>query len=190
MIAVDDRPRPPLIVTERLALRELRLGDAPAVAEFAGDSRVAQFLIAVPSPYPVALATRWIAGRIGWWAQGRGMTLAIVRRETPDALIGSASLRCYPRARRAELGYWLGAASWGFGFATEAGDALLDYGFRDFALERVYAHVLDGNASSVRVLDKLGFTLEGVRRKHVRKAGRPRDVSLFGLLRDEWHANV
>jgi ribosomal-protein-alanine N-acetyltransferase len=188
MIAVDDRPRPPLIVTERLALRELRLGDAPAVAEFAGDPRVAQFLLAVPSPYPIALATRWISGRISWWAHGRGVTLAIVRREAPDALIGSASLRCYPRARRAELGYWLGAASWGVGFASEAADAVLEYGFRDLALERVYAHVLEGNAASVRVLDKLGFALEGVRRKHVRKGGRLRDISLFGLLRDEWRA--
>jgi [ribosomal protein S5]-alanine N-acetyltransferase len=188
MIAVDDRPRPPLIVTERLALRELRLGDAPAVAEFAGDPRVAQFLLAVPSPYPVALATRWIAGRIAWWSQGRGVTLAIVRREAPDALIGSASLRWFLRARRAELGYWLGAASWGAGFATEAAGALVDFGFRDLELERIWAQVLEGNDASCRVLDKLGMLPEGVRRRHVRKAGRLRDVTLFGILHDEWLA--
>jgi [ribosomal protein S5]-alanine N-acetyltransferase len=190
MIAVDDRPRPPLIVTQRLALRELRAGDASAVAEYAGDARVAQFLVAVPTPYPVALATRWITGRIGWWALGRGVTLAIVRREAPDALIGSASLRCYARARRAELGYWLGAESWGCGFATEAASALIDYGFRDLALQRVYAHVLDGNTASCHVLEKLGFTVEGVRRKHVRKGGRLRDITLYGMLHDEWSDRV
>ena len=188
MIAVDDRPRPPLMVTPRLALRELRSADAPAVAEHAGDKRVARFLLSVPSPYPVALAARWIAGRIAWWPQGRGLTLAIVRREAPEALIGSASLRCYPRARRAELGYWLGAASWGHGYATEAAGALVDYGFRELALERVYAQVLEGNAASCRVLDKLGLLEEGVRRKHVRKAGTLRDVTLYGLLFDEWRA--
>ncbi len=188
MIAIDDRPRPPLIVTSRLALRELRLTDARAVAEYAGDKRVARFLLAVPSPYPVALASRWIAGRVGWWAQGRGVTLAIVRREAPDALIGSASLRCYPRARRAELGYWLGAESWGAGFATEASGALIDYGFRELSLERVYAQVLEGNAASCRVLDKLGMIEEGVRRRHVRKGGRLRDVTLYGMLFDEWRA--
>ena len=93
--------RPPLIVTERLALRELRLADAAAVAEHAGDPRVARYLLAVPSPYPIALATRWIAGRMDWWAQGRGLTLAIARREAPDEPVGSASLRWYPKLRRA-----------------------------------------------------------------------------------------
>jgi RimJ/RimL family protein N-acetyltransferase len=188
MIAVDDPRRPPVIVTRRLALRELRTADAHAVAEYAGDKRVARFLLAVPSPYPIPLAARWIAGRIGWWALGRGLTLAIVRREAPDALIGSASLRCYPRARRAELGYWLGAASWGRGYATEAAGALVDYGFRELALERVYAQVLEGNAASCRVLDKLGLIEEGVRRRHVRKAGKLRDVTLYGMLLDEWRA--
>jgi [ribosomal protein S5]-alanine N-acetyltransferase len=188
MIAIDDRPRPPLIVTPRLALRELRSADAHAVAEHAGDKRVARFLLAVPTPYPVALAARWISGRIGWWAQGRGLTLAIVRRDAPDALIGSASLRCYPRARRAELGYWLAAASWGRGYATEAATALVDYGFRELALARVYAEVLEGNTASCHVLDKLGMKFEGVRRRHVRKAGTLRDVTLYGLLFDEWRA--
>ena len=64
------RTRPPLLVTQRLALRELRLDDARAVAERAGDKRVARYLIAVPSPYPVTLATRWIVARLAWWGQG------------------------------------------------------------------------------------------------------------------------
>src|SRR5690242_14434746 len=103
MIAID--PAPPLLVTERLVLRELRIDDARAVAERAGDRRVARFLIAVPSPYPVTLATRWIAGRVAWWAQGRGVTLAIAKRDAPNDLLGTVSLRRYARDRRAELGY-------------------------------------------------------------------------------------
>src|SRR5205814_2194801 len=120
---LDVRPRPPLLVTDRLALRELRLDDAKAVAHRAGDRRVARYLLAVPSPYPISLATRWISARIAWWPQGRGVTLAVTRREAPDALLGSVSLRRYARDRRAELGYWLGADTWGHGFATEAAHA-------------------------------------------------------------------
>lgn len=186
MFATDERARPPLIVTERLALRELRLADAPAVSARAGDKRVARYLLAVASPYPVALASRWIASRLAWWTSGRGVTLAIVHRSAPDQLIGSASLRRHNRDRRAELGYWLGADSWGAGYATEAAGALVDYGFRDLGLGRVYAQVLEGNTASCRVLDKLGFVVEGVRRRHVRKAGHLRDMTLYGLLHDEW----
>lgn len=184
MFAID--PAAPMLTTERLVLRELRLEDARAVAERAGDRRVARYLIAVPSPYPLTLATRWIASRIAWWVQGRGVTLAIARRDAPDELLGSVSLRRYVRDRRAELGYWLGAEAWGQGFATEAAGALVDFGFAELGLSRIYAHVLDGNVASCRVLDKLGMINEGIRRQHVRKGKKLVDVVLYGMLREEW----
>lgn len=184
MIAVD--PAAPTLTTDRLVLRELSPGDARAVAERAGDRRVARYLLAVPTPYPVSLAARWIEGRIAWWPQGRGVTLAICRREHPDALIGTVSLRRYVRDRRAELGYWLGADAWGQGFATEAAGALVDFGFSELGLARIYAHVLEGNVASCRVLEKIGMLHEGIRRRHVRKGRKLVDVSLWGMLRDEW----
>lgn len=185
MLSIADRAAP-LLVTNRLVLRELDLDDAQAVADRAGDKRVARYLLSVPSPYPVSLAARWILSRIAWWRQGRGVTLAIARREAHRALIGTVSLRRYARDGRAELGYWLGSESWGAGFATEACDALVDFGFRDMGLARIYAHVLAGNVASCRVLEKLGMTNEGVRRSHVRKGKRLVDVHLYGMLRDEW----
>jgi RimJ/RimL family protein N-acetyltransferase len=190
VIALSDLAGTPSLETERLVLRELQHADAPAVAERAGDKRVARFLIAVPSPYPVALAARWIAGRIAWWPQARGITLAIAKRDNPDVLLGTVSLRRFLRDRRAELGYWLGADAWGQGLATEAADAMIDFGFRELGLERIYAQVLEGNEPSCRVLEKLGMMNEGIRRRHIRKGKRLCDVSLFGLLRDEWLERV
>lgn len=185
MIALSDR-RAPTLVTDRLVLRALDLDDASAVAEHAGDRRVARYLIAVPSPYPVSLATRWIMARIAWWPQQRGVTLAIARRETPELLVGTVSLRRHVRDQRAELGYWLGANAWGCGLATEAAGALVDFGFHELRLSRIYAGVLAGNDASCRVLEKLGMLPEGVRRSHVRKGKRMHDVSMFGMLRTEW----
>lgn len=178
--------RAPTLVTERLVLRELRADDAAAVAAGAGDKRVARYLLQVPSPYPVALARRWLIGRIEWWEEGRGLTLAIARRTSPNILLGTVSLRRYARDRRAELGYWLAAHAWKFGFATEACRALIDYGFRDLHLARIYAQVLAGNRASMHVLDKLGMVSEGVKRQHVLKGQKLHDIVLYGLLRDEW----
>lgn len=177
----------PTLFTERLSLRELRLDDAAAVAEGAGDKRVARFLIAVPTPYPIALARRWLQGRIDWWTEDRGVTLAITRRTQTRQLLGTVSLR--RAGHRAELGYWLAASAWGFGFATEACHALVDFGFRELDLHRIYAQVLSGNAASQRVLDKLGMVGEGTKRQHVRKGKKLHDVALYGLLRDEWPAS-
>jgi RimJ/RimL family protein N-acetyltransferase len=178
--------RPPELATPRLVLRELRPGDAAAVAAGAGDRRVAQYLIQVPSPYPIALARRWVMHRISWWDMGRGVTLAVTPADRRDLLIGTVSLRRYVRDRRAELGYWLAATAWGRGLATEAAGAAVDFGFRELGLARIYAQVLADNRASSRVLDKLGMVNEGVKRQHVHKARRLHDVVLYGLLRDEW----
>jgi len=178
--------RPPELATARLVLRELRVTDAASVATGAGDRRVAQHLIQVPSPYPIALARRWVLHRIDWWELGRGVTFAVTLAGDPGTLLGTVSLRHYVRDRRAELGYWLAAPAWGKGFATEAARAAVDFGFRELALARVYAQVIAGNRASLAVLDKLGMVNEGVKRQHVSKARRLHDVVLYGLLRDEW----
>ena len=183
---IASEARPPELATARLVLRELRATDAAAVAAGAGDPRVAQYLIQVPSPYPIALARRWVIHRIEWWDRGRGVTFAVTLPDDPDMLLGTVSLRCYVRDRRAELGYWLAQPAWGHGFATEAVQAAVDFGFRALGLQRVYAQVLAGNRGSLRVLDKLGMVNEGVKRQHVQKARRLHDVVLYGLLRDEW----
>lgn len=180
--------RPPELSTPRLVLRDLRLADAAAVASGAGDRRVAQYLIQVPSPYPLALARRWVMHRIEWWELGRGVTFAITLNGDPDLLIGTVSLRRYVRDRRAELGYWLAAPAWGQGYATEAARAAVDFGFRDLGLARVYAQVLADNRASLGILDKLGMVNEGIKRQHIQKARRLHDVVLYGLLRDEWSA--
>lgn len=172
------------LATKRLVLRELSDDDAIAVSNGAGDRRVAQYLIQVPSPYPPSLARRWIDCRRAWWREGRGMTLAITRTGDP-ALLGTVSLKVSRMNRRAELGYWLGADAWGQGYATEACRELVRFGFDELALNRVFAQVLAGNDASCRVLDKLGMLREGVKRGHVRKGGALVDVIMYGLLRDE-----
>jgi len=173
-----------------LVLRELQINDAAAIAAGAGDRRVARFLIQVPSPYPVALARRWLLSRVEWWELGRGVTFAIARRSHPHVCLGTVSLRRYSRDHRAELGYWLSASAWGSGIATEACTAAVDFGFRELSLARIYAQVLAGNRASQRVLDKLGMVTEGVKRQHVKKGEKLCDVVLYGLLRDEWLAGT
>ena len=185
MLAVDVPPQPTL-TTERLVLRPLRDADAAGVAAGAGDKRVAKYLIQVPSPYPITLARSWVRHRREWWDLGRGVTLAIAIRDQPNDLLGTASLRRYARDRRAELGYWLVASAWGHGYATEATRALVDYGFSTWNLARVYALVLAGNTTSERVLEKLGMQHEGIQRQHVKKGRRLCDVTLYGVLRDDW----
>lgn len=183
-----DLPPAPTLQSERLVLRPLRVTDAPAIAEQAGDRRVARNLADVPSPFPVALAASWITARLDRWARGGGPTYAIVERDAGPGLVGTVSMRQVPRDRRAELGYWLGHPSWGRGLASEAVLRILQWAFLESDLHRVYAQVIASNRRSHRVLEKAGMTLEGIRRGHLRKGRSFVDVSQYGLLRSEWLA--
>lgn len=179
-------PQPPTLRSERLLLRPVGPEDALAVAELAGDRRVARQLADVPSPFPVAQAARWLEARAERWARGGGPTFAIVCPALSPALVGTLSLRCIPRDRRAELGYWLGAPYWGRGLASEAVTGALRWAFTEGGLYRVYAQVIASNRRSQRVLVKTGMTHEGTRRGHLRKGRRFVDVDQYGILRDEW----
>lgn len=111
-----------------------------------------------------------------------GTTLAITLR---GAVIGAVGVVLSVRDQHAELGYWLGTRYRDRGYATEAARAIVRWAFRRWKLRRIYAQVLEGNLASIRVLEKVGFLREGVRRKHIRKAGRWYDAHQFGLLREE-----
>lgn len=71
--------------------------------------------------------------------------------------------------KSAEIGYWLGEQYWGRGIATEALRQMTEYAFYYFDLVRLYAEVFETNKASMRVLEKNGYYLEGVRRKAVFK---------------------
>ena len=84
------------------------------------------------------------------------------------------------------LGYILHPDHRGKGYATEAVKLLVDYLFRAKNLVRVQAECSLENKASVRVLEKAGFTYEGLRRKAVLIQGHFLDSAIFSILKDEW----
>lgn len=71
--------------------------------------------------------------------------------------------------KSAEISYWLGEPFWGKGISTEAVRQMVEYVLYYFDIVRLYAEVFETNKASMRVLEKNGFYLEGVRRKAVFK---------------------
>jgi RimJ/RimL family protein N-acetyltransferase len=83
----------------------------------------------------------------------------------------------------AEVGYWLAEEHWGKGIATEAVRQMVEYTFYYFDIIRLYAEVFETNKASMRVLEKNGFYLEGVRRKAVFKNEKLIDDYIWVKLR-------
>jgi len=173
-----------VIVGTNLILRAYAADDdAVRLADIAGPFEVARWMTHVfPHPYTQRDAQAWIAMA----SQQSPVTgFAII---VDGELAGGVGL--HPQAGEsggiAKFGYWLGRAYWGRGLATEAGRLLVQHAFRAFDLRRLEARVAAPNCASARVLEKCGFTREGILRDgFVERNGAVHDAFLFGLLRSE-----
>lgn len=94
----------------------------------------------------------------------------------------SAGLR---RPGVSEIGYLFARETWGQGIAFEALSALLTQLFGE-GMRRVFADIDPDNAPSIRLVERLGFTLEGRLRAEWETHIGVRDTVIYGLLRDEW----
>jgi len=88
------------------------------------------------------------------------------------------------------LGYWLGRAHWGRGYATEALAALVDDAFARHPQERIGAGVFTDNPASRRVLEKLGFQRAGGYALHCRARDASVDVDDMHLTQTDWAAGA
>ena len=99
-----------------------------------------------------------------------GVTLAQVRRGVTQA---------------GTLGYWMGAPHAGKGVMTEAVGLVVRFAFSTLHLHRLEASCLPDNTRSIRLLEKVGFSREGLARRYLCIAGDWRDHILWGLLAED-----
>ena len=118
--------------------------------------------------------------------RSRGVLVPYVIEDTADgSILGGITLRHFDAMRGViEVGYWLFGHARGRGLATLAVRAVAREAFAS-GLWRVDAHVRIGNEASERVLERAGFTREGVKRRFLRHGGERVDATLFSLLADE-----
>jgi ribosomal-protein-alanine N-acetyltransferase len=105
-----------------------------------------------------------------------------------DIVLGIFSLHHWdPYHRHAEAGYGLAQASWGQGIASEALRAIVQFGFEEMNLHRIYARTIADNHGSVRLLERLGFRREGTQREHSwEDDGTFHDSAIYGMLAREF----
>ncbi|HST58281.1 MAG TPA: GNAT family protein [Longimicrobium sp.] len=176
-----------ILRTPRLVLREFTAEDWAATHAYQQDPRYLRY-------YDNAEVTErqtqaMIYSFILWQGeQPRIRTQLAITLAGSGELIGNVGLRREePDAPMADLGYELSPTHWGRGFATEAARAMVNMGFGTWErLYRIHAHCIAENEASARVLTRIGLRHEARLRDHQYFKGRFWDVSLFGLMRDEW----
>ena len=132
-----------------------------------------------PHPYTVADGEEWIA-RCLVQTPPRDLVIAVAGEFV--GVCGFAPGQGV-QSNMGTVGYWVGEEHWGHGIATAALAQFLTHVWGSFPVWRLEARVFAWNPASARVLEKNGFSLEGVRRSAIRKAGETTDELIFGLLR-------
>ncbi len=170
--------------TARLLLRPLRESDADALMDIFSDHKVMRHWSTTPWE-SIEQAHAAIARQLKVMAAGEHLKFGLERRED-GALIGVIGLEIMAQCRRAEVGYAMAPHAWGKAYMGEALRALLNYGFTELKLNRVWADVDPRNEASVKILERLGFAKEGYLREHWIVGDEISDTVLYGLLHRDW----
>jgi ribosomal-protein-serine acetyltransferase len=102
------------------------------------------------------------------------------------ALAGRAGIRVDPGNRRGEIGYWLSQDVQGQGIVTRTAEALITAAFERLHLHRVEIRCAVDNTKSRAVPERLGLTLEGVRRDVEWLYDHWVDHAVYVTFADEW----
>lgn len=149
----------PELETPRLTLRRLEFSDAPFLVELLNQpSFIAN--IGDRNVRSIEDAHRYLREGPMAMYEKHGFGSWQVLRKSDNAAVGMCGLLKRDNLPDVDIGYAFLPAYWGAGLAFEAAEATVRHGARKFGLERIIAVVSEGNAASIRVLEKLGFRFE------------------------------
>jgi ribosomal-protein-alanine N-acetyltransferase len=146
----------PRIETARLNLRPFTPDDVDDLFLIFGDPEVMRY-ISGGKPRSREDTEAGMLRTIEGWKK-RGFGFWAVTRKGHERVIGYCGLVPLEGTSEIEVAYGLAKSEWGKGFASEAAQASLRFGFEELKLERIVAVVYQENISSRHVLERLGMT--------------------------------
>lgn len=161
-------------------LRPWKESDLDSLVKFANNAKIFNNMTdKFPHPYTVE--------------KGKAFIAFATKNTPPDILaidIGGQAvggIGIHPQEdihrKNAELGYWLAEPFWGKGIVTKAVIQMVDYGFRNFDINRIFARPFGTNKASQKVLEKAGFKLEARLEKTLLKNNAYVDELIYAVRR-------
>ncbi|MCP8617945.1 GNAT family N-acetyltransferase [Salirhabdus salicampi] len=171
--------------TERLVLRPYDLSDAPRAQKIGDDKAVAETTF-IPYPYTLEKVEDWIKNHSSLIENGDAYPLAVILKSEKQ-LIGTMTIRIDKNHHKGELAYWVGKDYWGKGYATEASKKMLEFGFKELNLNRIWAPVMSKNKASGKVMQKVGLSYEGTLKQDILRWDKYEDIDIYGLLKKDYN---
>ena len=159
-------------------LRPWSLADLDSLVQYANNWNIAKNLTdAFPHPYTRESGEAFIK------MATQDDPIHIFAIEVDGEAVGGIGI--HPQSdiyrKNVELGYWLAEHLWGRGIVTEAIKQIVDFAFRTYDINRVFARPFGSNIASQRVLEKACFTLEARLEKTLFKNGEYLDELIYAI---------
>jgi ribosomal-protein-alanine N-acetyltransferase len=183
-ISSDWKRQLPVLVGDRVQLRELRLSDAPSLLAMVTAPQVSRFIS--PPPVSVAGFERFIQWTQDERAAGRYICFAVVPHgmTTPVGLFQLRALE--PTFVTAEWGFALGAPFWGTGVFMDAARLTVEFALETVGVHRLEARAASANGRGNGALAKIGAVKEAVLRQSFLRNGEYLDQVLWSIVREDW----
>jgi len=165
-----------LLISDRCYLSNVLESDKDTIVKHLQEKSISDGTLTMPFPYTEDDALAFIN-------EYKNSKQQFMIRSSNDMLIGNIGVREHPTASHiGVLGYWLAKPLWSKGIMTEVVSKFTDFCFKDFKFERIVASCYEHNIGSARVLEKSGFTLEGLFIKHYKKNGTFYNGKMYGKV--------
>lgn len=175
-----------ILQIKRVKLRKLRISDARFISENAKDKDVIKYTFIIAPPFGLKEAKKFIRKTQQEMHKKKAYEFAIELKETKE-LIGTINLlNINIKNKNADIGFWLAKSYWGKGLAKETLNLILDFGFKKLKLKKIQARVLHKNKATQKLLEKIGFKLEGRLRKKTFFKNQWFDDLIYGILKEEY----
>lgn len=167
----------------KIKLRPWTYEDLHNLVKYANNSNIAKNLTdKFPFPYTEEDGMRFIESAT------KDDPIHIFAIDVNDQAVGAIGI--HPQddihRRNAELGYWLAEPFWGQGIISKAIKLVVDFAFKNYNIDRIFARPFGTNIASQRVLEKNGFVLEGKFEKVLEKNGELLDELIYAIRRENW----
>lgn len=173
----------PQITTQRLILNQPNERDLETIVDILNNKVYSENTINIPFPYSEADARYWLElSKNGF--ENKNQYIFAIRLKSNSKLIGGIDLGINRRFNKAELGYWIDIKYWNNGFASEAAKAIIEFGFENLKLKRIFASHFDYNPSSGNVMKKIGMKKEGILKFHTMKNGEYQHHILYAIINE------
>ena len=174
----------PILKTERLILRPLRMRDAEDLFAYAQDPEVSRHVL-WDTHESIWDSRRFLRGAIRQYRRGQPGSFAIVLKDSGRMIGTIGFMWINVDYKSGEVGYSLGREYWNKGIMTEALREVVRFGFEDLGLNRIEAQHEVSNPASGKVMAHVGMQFEGILRQRIRNKGCYADVALYAILRGD-----